>query len=95
MREVLGSRALSEDPCGFLEQALIAAAEQDDGCDARKAIPLGQWLRDDGGVPMRSAKTHLSRLATYANETGECIRVVRNGMPWIEIRPLAQSGRRR
>ncbi len=56
-------------------------------------IPLRRWLRAEAGVPMREAKTHLSRLASYAKETGETLRVVRNGMPWFEIRPLAYTGR--
>ena len=86
--------AFAEDPEGYLEQALMGAM----GCGRAGGadmwpIPLGRWLRDDAGVPMREAKTHLSRLATYANETGETIRVVRNGMPWFEIRPLAYTGR--
>lgn len=55
-------------------------------------LPLGKWLRDEQGVPMREAKTHLSRLAAYANESGEAITVVRNGVPWFEIRPLAAGG---
>lgn len=58
-------------------------------------IPLGQWLNDDGAVPMSQAKTHLSRLASYANETGQSITVVRDGVPWIELRPLAHTDSRR
>lgn len=52
-------------------------------------LPLGKWLNDDGVVPMREAKTHLSRLAAYVNSTGESITVARGGVPWIELRPLA------
>lgn len=64
---------------------------------ARRDPPLGRWLRDDRVVPMREAKTHLSRLAAYANDSGESITVVRNGTPWFEMRPLAvnESGSRR
>lgn len=58
-------------------------------------IPLGQWLNDDGAVPMSQAKTHLSKLAAYANETGLSITVVRDGVPWIELRPLAHTDSRR
>lgn len=89
------SGAFTEDPAGFLGQAIMGAAERDAGATERAhAFPLGKWLRDDGGVPMREAKTHLSRLATYANDTGETIRVMRNGAPWFEIRPLAFAGHR-
>ena len=89
------SGAFTEDPAGFLGQAIMGAAERDAGAMERAhAFPLGKWLRDDGGVPMREAKTHLSRLATYANDTGETIRVMRNGAPWFEIRPLAFASHR-
>ncbi|WP_281656590.1 type II toxin-antitoxin system Phd/YefM family antitoxin [Collinsella stercoris] len=92
---VSSSGAFTEDPAGFLGQAIMGAAERDAGAMERAhAFPLGKWLRDDGGVPMREAKTHLSRLATYANDTGETIRVMRNGAPWFEIRPLAFVGHR-
>lgn len=89
------SGAFTEDPAGFLGQAIMGAADCNAGVMERAhAFPLGKWLRDDGGVPMREAKTHLSRLATYANDTGETIRVMRNGAPWFEIRPLAFAGHR-
>ena len=77
-------------PRGFLEQALIdSVSDEQAGGDSWCGVPLGRWLRDEGRVPMRAAKTHLSRLAAYANSTGETITVVRNGIPWFEIRPLA------
>ena len=73
-------------PRGFLEQALIdSVSDEQAGGDSWCGVPL----RDEGRVPMRAAKTHLSRLAAYANSTGETITVVRNGIPWFEIRPLA------
>lgn len=85
----------TEDPAGFLGRTLIEAADRAEcGSSCSRPFPLGKWLRDDCGVPMREAKTHLSRLATYANDTGESIRVMRNGAPWFEIRPLAFAGHR-
>lgn len=79
---------------GFLEQAVIdSAGDERAGGDSWCGVPLGRWLRDEGCVPMRAAKTHLSRLAAYANSTGETITVARNDIPWFEIRPLAASSK--